>query len=261
MNQNIKYQIEKILLNISDDKITNFQNCLESGKITKNSDVYDYIENLHFLSDEIKLARKTLDYFDDSKILSILLEYGREVKDLKNKLETNSSLVWTSPLIDETVSQTFHTMLEMIRSAHDIITIVGYAIWGDAKDIDPNAPKMKEIFEELAKSVKQNRRVELFFEKDEDFSTLKNNVKKMWIPGAPLPKIYGFKKKEKHSSLHAKMLLVDDSEVLVTSANMTGRAITRNVELGIKSKGFVAKNARNLISSLIKADFFEEEKW
>ncbi len=262
MSQNIKYNIEKMLSNISEDKISNLQICLDDGKIDKNSDVYDYKDKLQFLTSEIKLVRKILNYFENPKIISVLLDYGKEINELKNNLETNSSLVWTSPLIDESALQTFNTMLEMIRNAKNTITIVGYTIWGDAKDVDPNAPKMKEVFAELANAVKQKRTVELFFEKDENFPTLQNNVKKMWVSGIMLPKLYGFvNNQEKFGSLHAKALLVDDSEVLITSANMTGRAITRNVELGIKTRGTVAKSARYLITSLKKSGYFKEEQW
>lgn len=38
---------------------------------------------------------------------------------------------------------------------------------------------------------------------------------------------------EKESTLHAKFLLVDSNSAFVTSANITGRALTNNVELGV----------------------------
>lgn len=43
---------------------------------------------------------------------------------------------------------------------------------------------------------------------------------------------------EQESTLHAKFLVVDNSSVFLTSANITGRALTNNVELGVilKSK-------------------------
>lgn len=261
MSQNLKYQIEKILTNVPKEKVIKLQTCLDNGQINKNSDVYDFDEHLNFLTEEIRLVRQLFDLYDDGKILSLLLEFGKESHQLRNKLETMSTLVWTSPLIDENAPQTFNTMLEMIRGCQRTVTIVGYAIWGDAKDIDPNAPQMKIIFEELAKLIQSKKNVELFFDKDDNFEKLKNNVKKMWTSGVPLPKIFGFQKQEKYSSLHAKMLLIDDSNILITSANMTGRAITRNVELGIRTKGIVAKNARNLINRLVNAGYFKEESW
>lgn len=51
-------------------------------------------------------------------------------------------------------------------------------------------------------------------------------------------------------SLHAKFLIADDT-VLVTSANMTGRAITRNVEVGclIETRDFVER-LRELFDTL-----------
>ncbi len=84
----------------------------------------------------------------------------------------------------------------------------------------------------------------------------------MWKKEIKLPDIFLYKKPPKiNGSLHAKVLLIDDNEILITSAKMTGRAINRNIEMGIKTSGNVGKEARKLLTSLINAKLFEKQEW
>ena len=64
-----------------------------------------------------------------------------------------------------------------------------------------------------------------------------------------------YKPKQKRSSLHAKVVIIDDSQLLVTSANMTGNAIETNIEMGIIHKGKIVKDAKTLFQSLIYEGF------
>jgi phosphatidylserine/phosphatidylglycerophosphate/cardiolipin synthase-like enzyme len=51
-------------------------------------------------------------------------------------------------------------------------------------------------------------------------------------------------------------LIIDSKEILITSANMTGRGMQRNLEMGIYHKGQPAKEAENLIKELIDDRYF-----
>jgi phosphatidylserine/phosphatidylglycerophosphate/cardiolipin synthase-like enzyme len=72
----------------------------------------------------------------------------------------------------------------------------------------------------------------------------------MWN-GTDIPEIFSYKPKEKSSVLHAKVLIIDDARILVTSANVTGSALNRNIEMGLYHSGKAAKDARKLFTSLI----------
>ena len=52
-----------------------------------------------------------------------------------------------------------------------------------------------------------------------------------------------------------KVLIIDDNQMLVTSANLTGNAIETNIEMGIIHKGKIVKDAKNLFESLIQEGF------
>jgi len=56
-------------------------------------------------------------------------------------------------------------------------------------------------------------------------------------------------------------LVIDGKEILVTSANMTDRAMTRNLEMGIRHRGEVASDASDLIELLIEKGIVSEIKY
>lgn len=72
----------------------------------------------------------------------------------------------------------------------------------------------------------------------------------------PSAEIYVWKPASRTSTLHAKFLVADQRSVLVTSANLTGRAITDNVEAGllIEDEG-IAQSLEQFVGSLISSEY------
>ena len=254
----LEQNIENLFNVLSDVKTKKLISLIEQEGLKKDCDVFDLKSKLGFLPNENNVLKKVLDEITDLKIIPLLYSYKNQIQDLKNELDTKTTLVWTSPIIDLNADLTYNTMIQMIRSAEKRITIVGYALYKESKN---DELKMSDIFKELYEKVEsKNVIVELFFDKAE--TNVKNTVKKMWKKEIKLPEIYLYESPPKiNGSLHAKVLLVDDVDILITSANMTGRAINRNIEIGIKTSGNVGKEARKLLSSLIQAKLFEKQEW
>lgn len=87
----------------------------------------------------------------------------------------------------------------------------------------------------------------------------KNIIAKIWGDIEYYPEIYSYDADD--SSLHAKFLIIDDKEILVTSANMTGRAMTQNLEMGIRHQGTIAKDVAELVELLIQRGIISEIKY
>lgn len=58
--------------------------------------------------------------------------------------------------------------------------------------------------------------------------------------------------------MHAKCLLVDGSDLLVTSANFTFHGLHGNIEIGIRVRGAQAAEARKIFSHLVDSKIVEE---
>ena len=61
-----------------------------------------------------------------------------------------------------------------------------------------------------------------------------------------------------YSSMHAKCLLVDGTDLLVTSANFTFHGLHGNIEIGVRLSGPPASEARKIFSHLVENGIVEE---
>ena len=178
-----------------------------------------------------------------------------EIKQLQETKLRSTKLVSTTPkLFHEGSDKTDLMFKELFLKAEKSITIVGYVMTNDKH--------VKEIFE-IIKSNPSIKKLDIKFifdtaEESKEWGAKTPSVKKIiqsnWGDEKPFPKIFTYK--DKKSSLHAKVLIIDSKEILITSANMTGRGMQRNLEMGIYHKGQPAKEAENLIQELIHDGYF-----
>ena len=246
MTSKIKQQFEIVLEKLPKKKIPELTTALKNNKLNSSSSLYDFKNELHFSDSQIKLVKQSLDLLPDSFSAGILFELLDDIRKTNQEHIENTSLVMTSPLIEGLSSNTMSTMINMINEAKSKIIIVGYVIFNG---IEP-------IFDALSNAADNGVEIEFYFDKAEKhkasiFSKWKSIIK---------PKIYAYKPKGKKSSLHAKVLIIDDSQMLVTSANLTGNAIESNIEMGILHKGEIVKDAKTLFLALKNEKFFKQVK-
>jgi phosphatidylserine/phosphatidylglycerophosphate/cardiolipin synthase-like enzyme len=143
------------------------------------------------------------------------------------------SLVWTGP--DTRASRSRDTAVvvrELFESARRSVLIAGFWFW--------NA---KEIFKPLGEQMRRDGvEVSLFVDLGQYLSqsgttvetALSTFMRESWNPGDPAPGVFYDPRPSAESrvKLHAKCIVVDERRVLITSANFTDRAQTRNVEVG-----------------------------
>lgn len=244
MTDKNRLAIENLVLDLSSKKISNFKKLILESKIDKNTNLFELRSKLNLTSEETSVVKNVLDCFDDLNSILLSIDLISEIYKLRETNEKSHSLVWTSPFVfNEDADNTKTTLLDMIDSAKKSIIIVGYTIERDTK----------EIFAALEHASQKGVAIKLLFDNAEKFVPL---VEKMWENKGTLPQLYSYKpKKMKHSSLHAKVMIIDGKELLITSANLTGRGISRNVEIGIRHKGNSAKNAEKLVRTLIQNEF------
>lgn len=63
------------------------------------------------------------------------------------------------------------------------------------------------------------------------------------------------------SPLHAKVLVVDRRDLLITSANLTGHGMKHNLEFGLRVLGRPAADATDHLEGLIRSGEFEPVSW
>lgn len=81
-----------------------------------------------------------------------------------------------------------------------------------------------------------------------------------WPASAPKPSVYSWSDEaDEIAKLHAKVLVVDRRDLLVTSANLTGHGMEGNLELGTRTIGKPAERAHDHVKALIGAGSFHRE--
>jgi len=86
-------------------------------------------------------------------------------------------------------------------------------------------------------------------------------VLEAWPKATQRPRIFHDREREggpPYASMHAKCLLVDGSNFLVTSANFTFHGLHGNIEIGVRLSGAPANEARKIFSHLVQTGVLEE---
>ena len=86
-------------------------------------------------------------------------------------------------------------------------------------------------------------------------------VLESWPSAVPVPRIFHDRERTDgapYASMHAKCLLVDGKDLLVTSANFTFHGLRGNIEIGIRIGGPPAAEARKIFSYLVESRVLED---
>lgn len=147
-------------------------------------------------------------------------------------MEQSVDIVWTGPGPSSlSMRRSAAVLLELIRSARSDIVIMSFAAFRIADAL--------ASFCEAAE-----RGVTLYFvlesEEDSDGRYSQNGESPYGsLRSHPRVKFFRWplEKRPRHALLHAKAVIVDRRQALVTSANLTENAISANIEIGVLIRG------------------------
>lgn len=180
------------------------------------------------------------------------IEAGRATPDIQ--------LVWTGPDTPKASPRdTLPQMLEMIGRAENSILLVTFAAF-----------KATVIMEALKAAAARGVKLKIIVESADDSAGQLSHDSWKAFPQSFIDAgcvwYWPLNKRPKNpkgrpGKLHAKCLVIDDSEVLVSSANLTDDAMERNIEVGVRS--FVPGLAKSLFEkfdALIAKGEFQQLK-
>jgi phosphatidylserine/phosphatidylglycerophosphate/cardiolipin synthase-like enzyme len=247
------------------ENIEGFVRSLRSGTIERDSSAVDLRRILIGPNETISLFRKLLrEWLDESQASCIQLADVIEAVSIyksRMSLMPHAELVWSGPDVGHpTARKTFQVMNEMLQHASESVLIVGYSLFlrGDlAQDLLARLGRLS------------SKGVQVRFIVDRRYKGWSGNgieghsvreIQENWFSDTPKPLIYSWASEDdENSKLHAKLMLVDDRDLLVTSANLTGAGLETNLELGLRIQGDTARNCAEHFSRLINSGFFIDE--
>lgn len=140
-------------------------------------------------------------------------------------------ICWTGPNAEgPLVTQNAAAVKRLLGECRDTgeILLVGYSF------SVPKGSFMEEVIELLVDASKRRARIQVVLHQDDEAQN-KAQLLKDWDVFARKPQIYTWEPPPDHpyTKLHAKCLVVDRLQMLVTSANFTFHGLESNIELGL----------------------------
>ncbi|MCP5190712.1 MAG: phospholipase [Pseudomonadales bacterium] len=164
----------------------------------------------------------------------------------------NLELVWTGPHVANMgLRNTEQVLKELIGSARSTILLVTFAAF-----------HIPSLVEALNEAIRRGVRVTFVLEdkKESGGKVFANASEALSVIHSPLVKVfvwpYECREKNEHGmpgALHAKFMVVDESKLFISSANLTDYALNLNIELGVLiSGGDAPVQAWNNVQALIR---------
>jgi len=187
-----------------------------------------------------------------SQDIALLLGSVFETIKSERKKSTKVELVWTGPSgKKEHPRLTRQVVQDIINDSRINLMIAGYWIAGpqDGEGI------VGDIIELLVKAVQRGVNLIMILDQNPKYygGTNEEVIKDLWAENVPLPKMVVWPKvsEENHLKMHAKLIVGDQKDALVTSANLTMHALDKNIEMGVRLKGVPAGKISSHLESLI----------
>jgi phosphatidylserine/phosphatidylglycerophosphate/cardiolipin synthase-like enzyme len=143
----------------------------------------------------------------------------------------------------------------MLGHARRSVLVVSYSIWlgsGPAADVIVQLAGLSSAG------------VDITFILDRRYQDGWNvtQLKSAWPSGHRRPSIWSWQhESDSMAKLHAKVIVVDRRDVLITSANLTSHGIDKNLELGLRVLGQPAEDAAYHFERLIQDGEFDKIEW
>ena len=167
-------------------------------------------------------------------------------------------VVWTGPMpVGSYVRTTPQVVREIVSKARTELTIVGY--WLVAGEQETNF--VQELLGVVASRVTAGVRVTVILDerRRRDGVDNRDELNTAWPAGSPLPTLLTWRLPpgDLHLKLHAKVIVADREDALVTSANLTTQAMERNIEMGVRIEGAPAATIARHFQALIEGGVLE----
>ena len=192
-------------------------------------------------------ALKSLDAHSPASVVRLCLQalqiQAAEVAPRLLDVELVATLPSDVPGLARSTSQ---VVRDMLRRARGEVILLGYELTDDT------------LMQQLAEAARCGAQVIVISDRQHGAA---RRLRDAWPPQLPMPRLYQDRNQFSHApygSMHAKCLLVDGHDLLVTSANFTFHGLHGNIEIGVRLAGPPAQEARDIFSYLVESLIVEE---
>lgn len=184
--------------------------------------------------------------------LSMLIWAAVEATRKEQERAAQTEVIWTGPRAETSyLRATRQVVLDLLRNAKDEVLVVGYWI---AADAEPNGV-VRQIISQVAQAARRGALVKVVLDRTARprGGTNRDLFLFVWPADIDPPALFTWKAPESdvHPKLHAKVIVADRRDALVTSANLTMHAMDLNMEMGVRVAGAPARSIADHFDRLI----------
>jgi len=170
----------------------------------------------------------------------------------------HTEVVWTGPRAETSyLRATRQVVLDLIQRARTEVLIVGYWI---SSNMNPDGI-VPQIIEEAAAAVRRGARIKVVLDHTAHpgGGTNRDLFLSLWPDKAEPPPFFTWRTPgdDVYLKLHAKVIVADRRDALVTSANLTMHAMDLNMEMGVRVLGAPAASIADHFDLLISRGTLE----
>ncbi len=167
----------------------------------------------------------------DAHAVSIAIRTAASIRDVERLESPSVEITWTGPEAEgPLVTENAAAVERCLKECRDIgeILLVGYSLTVSKGSF------MERVIELLTDASRRHARIQVVLHKDDEKRN-KSELMKRWDVFASKPEVYTWDPPPEHpyTKLHAKCLVVDRLQMLITSANFTFHGLESNIELGL----------------------------
>jgi phosphatidylserine/phosphatidylglycerophosphate/cardiolipin synthase-like enzyme len=223
---------------------------LENGHLTSNSTAGAVQRQLSVPMERVEAIRALLRQTDSlgSGELALLIRSSMATRRHLLRFQATVEVAATHPRLVPQVRTTGGVARDVIAGAKQSLLVVGYSVTTD-QDMSGLASKTLVAMGDAAgRGVKVTA---VLHRKDANRAALL----RAWGTVLPGPDLFTWPEQpdDRMASLHAKVLVADRSDALVTSANLTFHGFAGNVEMGVRVTGPPAATVSKVFETLIRS--------
>mgnify|MGYP004619842009 FL=1 len=193
----------------------------------------------------ISNLKKEFPSLSDQEIWQII---GLCVNVYGGKEAEKAELAITAPISFKLKARKINEVItNMIQDSQKSITLTGYSV----------SDYFSEMIDLIISKSQQGIYVRLYLN---DYEKHKTNLKRLMDLRTKQLRVFDYQKQEDEmAALHAKTIVVDEKELLVSSANLSYHGMQGNVEMGIRLvSDDKAKQVESLLKEMVGMKIFKE---
>lgn len=216
------------------DALLHLADALDAGTLGLNSSSVGIRAVRNVSQDTAEVAAKVFAQIGvdaDPAAVSAAIRTAVGIRTAERLDSPKVEICWTGPETDgPLVTDSSAAVGRLLEACSDIgqILLVGYSF------TVPKGSYMEKVRDLLIDASRRKAKIQVILHKDEEEKN-KEELLKDWDVYTRKPEVYTWDPPAKHpyTKLHAKCLVVDRLQMLVTSANFTLHGLESNIELGL----------------------------